>query len=297
MSRELGTPPSSNTGVRTLGPAETESDNLRFDWYAATLAETPGGDFVASVLAARCGGNARRVRGRFGYVRGYAIEVGGTEFALVLFGGATGAEVHVEIPGAGCDVLVPVVRQRWPEHRVSRVDVSLDLVVPFAELDARVLELVGSSVKHELITNSEGGATRYLGSRKSDYRLRVYRKTEQLRQVYGEAAGNVPDGIVRVEAVIRPGTPDKAAFAALRPRQAAAYRRLGRVVFGDVLGAELPMWEGDAVHRKPSDWERILTVLQMQYGRAIRERAAEVGDAVALQELGDRFGLVEVPAG
>lgn len=295
MTRAVGVPPASNTGVTTLGPAEIETDKLRFDWYGATLSDTPGGDFVASVLASACGGKARRARGRNGYPRAFSIEVSDTEYALVLFGGSTGPEVHVAIPGAGCDVLVPALRAHWPEHRVARVDVSLDLVgVDFDGLDQRLLALVGTTVKHQLITDSEGGATRYLGSRKSDYLMRVYKKTEQLRKVYGKAARSVPEGVVRVEAEVKPGSADKSLFADLSPFQVICYRRLGRTVFGEVLGSGLPLWDGDAVHRKPSSWERLLSVLGSQYGPSVRDRAVEVGGAEVLRELGERFGLLSV---
>lgn len=280
----LRDPRASNTGVTF------QLDGLRFDWYAATFEESRGGDFVATALAVAVGGQLSRVRGRYGYALGLAVEVGGVELALVLFGAAQGAEVHVEIPGAGCDSLVDVLRRRWPLHGVSRVDVAVDFQGDFEALDAVVLAAVGHRVSHQLITNSEGGATRYLGAPSSDCRVRVYKKTEQLRATYGYALG-VPDGIIRIEAQIRPGSRDKARFATLTPAQAMAYRALSRHVAAVVVPDAVTRWDGETVHKRPSSWQQTLEGLARQYGPSLARRAEVVGAEAAGRELLEAMGL------
>lgn len=271
-------PRASNTGV-TFG-----AGGVRFDWYAATLEEFRGGDFVATVLAAAAGGSLSRVRGRYGYALALAVERDGHELALVLYGAAAGADVHVEIPGAGCDALVAVLRERWPVHGVSRVDVAMDFEGDFEELDAAVLGAVGHRVSHQLITGSDGGATRYLGAPSSDCRVRVYRKTEQLRALYGPSV-DVPEGILRVEAQIRPGVRAKGRFASLTPAEAMSYRALSRDVAAVALPGAVTRWQGETVHKRPTSWERVLEAVSRQYGPSVARRAEVVGAEAAGQEL------------
>jgi hypothetical protein len=194
--------------------------------------------------------------------------------------------VHVTITGAACLELVPVVRRHWPEHRVSRADAALDFRADFDVLDARLVAFADArKIKHESIVNSDGGATRYLGARSSDVRLRLYKKTEQLRALHPERAGEIPDGIVRCELQARPGRREVRERVA--PLPADDFWGLGewsQAIALEVLGLD-PV-RTPVNFRRPSDWERSVYFLGLQYGPLVRDRAGYKGvDAVRAEVL------------
>lgn len=190
-----------------------------------------------------------------------------------------------------CDEVVPIIRRLWPDHRVSRADVAVDFAADFDELDARAVALVeGRGVSHRLMTNSDGGATRYLGARASESSVRVYKKSEQLRALHPDRAASIPGGIVRVELVTRPGKRDvKERAARMEPDEFWGFGQWTLVFAAEMLGVD-----ADRVpthFRRPSDWARALHFLGQQYGPMMQRRAADVGADQAVSELLEALGL------
>jgi len=177
----------------------------RFDWYELTADGLDDGR-VAPALALSLGGSVSRGKGRNGYAVCEVVEREDRVLAQVYGRSARAGEVHVVTTSEACDEVVPLLRRLYPEHRVSRADSSVDFASDFDSLDARALDLARErAVAHRLITDSAGGATRYLGAPSSELRVRVYRKSEELRAKHPERAHEIPDGIVRVELQARPG--------------------------------------------------------------------------------------------
>ena len=136
----------------------------RFDWYSATFEQLDDGRVPAS-LAVALGGTVSWGRGRLGYARCATIESGDETLARVFVGSARLGEVHVAVSGDACDRVVPLVRRLWPEHRVARADSAIDFKSEFEVIDAAALEFAKDRrLAFRLVTDSEGGATRYLGS-------------------------------------------------------------------------------------------------------------------------------------
>jgi hypothetical protein len=193
---------------------------------------------------------------------------------------------------------VPIVRRLWPEHRVSRADSSVDFgtgqrgaakgsaadpsPVPAAALGFDDLDRVAVKfaeefgVSYRLTTNSDGGATRYLGAPSSELQVRVYKKTEQLRALHPALAATIPDGIVRVELQVRPGKRAvKEAAALMSADDLWGMGRWTAVFALRLLGFDAPRV---ATHfRRPSDWQRVLHTLEQQYAPGVARRILEVG--------------------
>lgn len=265
----------------------------RFDWYEATWdgwGDTGEMLSAAGMLSVVLGGQVRKGKGHNGYSECEALVRGEDELLRVYSRSFRLGEVHIVITGESCDEVVPVFRRLWPDHRVSRADSAVDLLADFSQLDDQAVTFArGRGLSHRLITDSDGGATRYLGAPSSEVRVRVYKKSEQLRALHPERASEVPDGVVRVELQARPGKRAVKDAAALLDADGL----WGMSQWGQVFASELLDFEAERVvthFRRPSDRERALHFMMLQYGRTLREMAAELGWDAALARVGEMAG-------
>lgn len=285
----------------------------RFDWYEITFDRSDNPDVASSVLGAGDSKNvyddgnervvARRLarelggceivegKGRNGYAVSYALVRGDDELARVYGRSARHDEVHVVTSGESCDEVVPILRRLWPVHRVSRVDVAADFLEDFAALDGLALEFAKErGISYRLVTDSAGGATRYLGAVSSETMVRVYKKSEQLRALYPTRADSVPEGIVRCEIQVRPGKRAmKERVAGMVPVDVWGLSRWTKHLASQVLAV-------DAVRvpthsRRPTEWSRALYYLGVQYSPSVARRVLEVGREQTIAEILDALGL------
>lgn len=266
----------------------------RFDWYESTHDDSDEG-LMASQLAAALGGRVVEGKGRNGYAVSYAIVRSDDELVRVFGRSARFGECHLVTTSESCDEVVPLIRRLWPNHRVSRADVSVDFAADFEQLDARSVAFVEArGVSHRLMTNSDGGATRYLGAKSSENAVRVYKKSEQLRAQHPDRASTIPDGIVRVELVNRPGKRGvKERAAHMEPDDFWGFGQWTKAFAAELLGLDA---ERVPTHfRRPSDYARALHFLGQQYGPMLQRRAADVGIEQLIGELMAAAGLSEVP--
>lgn len=261
----------------------------RFDWYSATF-EDLDDQRVPVALAVALDASITMGRGKLGYSRCATIERDDVSLARVFGGSARRGEVHVAVSGDACDRLVPLIRRLWPEHRVARADSAMDFSADFAEIDGRALDFARARrLSFRLITDSEGGATRYLGAPSSEVSVRVYKKTEQLRSMHPERASEVPDGIVRAEMQARPGTIAKSLVATMTADALwglGGWTRDFAATFLDIE-AERVRTHFD----RPSDWSRALHWMGQQYGPVVHRRVEQVGTEQARAEVLERLGL------
>lgn len=266
------------------------TQGTRFDWYEATF-DNSDDESAAVRLGIALGGRPHRGKARNGYAVCWDIQAGGVVLAQVYGRSARLGEVHVSITSEACDEGVPVLRRLFPAHRVSRADSSLDLAAEFGALDQQVLEFATArGLSHRLITGSDGGATRYVGSPRSEVRMRLYKKTEQLRSLHPDRAGEIPEGIVRFELQTRPGK------RAVKEQVSVmnADDLWGASAWSAELAALMLSIEAERVSthfRRPSDWARSLHFLGVQYGPMVRRRSEEVGQTEALRELVAALGI------
>ena len=262
----------------------------RFDWYEFTADRLDDGR-VAPALALATGGSLVRGVGRNGYAHATSVVVAEETVATVFGGSAREGEVHVSIPGYSCELLVPTVRRIWPDHRVSRADSALDFVADFDHLDLLALSFARDrNLKYRLVTNSDGGATRYLGAPSSEVMVRLYKKSEQLRAIHPERAADIPDGVVRAEIQARPGKrAPKERLAALESDDVWGLGAWARDFALTVLGVD-PV-RTSTHFRRPSDWSRALYFLGLQYRPTMERRALDVGMEQARSEVLAALGL------
>lgn len=262
----------------------------RFDWYEITFEGFDDGR-ERSALALALGGSLSRSKGRNGYAECFAIERDGSTLAQVYGRSARLGELHIVTTSEACDEVVPVLRRLWPEHRISRADSSIDFAADFDELDALAVKFAEArGLSFRLVSDSDGGATRYLGAPSSELRVRVYKKSEQLRALHPEAAADVPDGIVRVELQARPGK------RAVKERVATmtADDLWGLGAWSQLFASEILGFDAERVpthFRRPSDWSRALHFFERQYSPMVQRRAAEVGADQVRAELLEALGL------
>lgn len=262
----------------------------RFDWYEMTFDGHDDGR-ESLRLAVRLGASVTPGKGRNGYASCVNLERGDDTLARVYGRSARHGEVHIVTTSEACDEVVPLLREFWPEHRVSRADSAVDFVADFDTLDASALEFARArGISHRLITNSEGGATRYLGAMSSEVAVRVYKKSEQLRAMHPERAADVPDGVVRFELVARPGKREaKIAAASSTADDLWGFSQWSQLFAVQFLGIDAP--RVSTHFRRPSDWSRALHFLGQQYGPMIARRVESVGVDEARRQVLEALGL------
>lgn len=262
----------------------------RFDWYAATF-DSLDDDQVPGHLKIALRARISEGRGRFGYARNDVISRDDLVLAEVFSHSARAGEVHIVVTSDACDEVVPVIRRLFPEHRVARVDSACDFAADFDALDRLAVEFASArGLASMLITNSEGGATRYIGSPRSETRLRVYKKSEQLRAAHPESADEIADGIVRCELVGRPGKRKiKERVSGMHPDEVWGLSEWSRDFAQLILKFDAPRV---ATHfRRPVNWSRALHFLGSQYSPMIGRRIIEVGFDATRSEVLAALGL------
>lgn len=252
---------------------------VRFDWYAATIADDPAR--VLEVLSAGLGAEVRDGTPRHGYEKGYDLRANGSTVARVLSGGKNG-NPHAWASSDDTDAFVQVVRATWPvQHRVTRLDASEDfdgsgtwdrLYAALIELaDERHLKVDQAGDWHRL----EDGRTFYLGGRKSAVFCRLYEKGKQLRGLGGPGAEAISPDLVRLELEARPEGGSRYWAAGCEPVESFGLAAWSKELALRVLGLEV-----ERVHikeRRESDDARALRYLVLQYGEHLDRLAAHLG--------------------
>lgn len=262
----------------------------RFDWYESTHDAMDDGR-APRHLALALGGRVERGKGRNGYATCEMVLRGDDELARVYGHSSREGEIHIVTTSESCDEVVPIIREMWPEHRVSRADAAVDFSADFAELDERAVNFAKEhGISYRLVTDSAGGATRYLGAPTSEVRARVYKKSEQLRALHPERAAEIPDGVVRVEGQMRPGKREtKEQAARMTADELWGLGQWSQRFAADLLGIDAPRVATH--HRRPSEWARMLHFLERQYRPGIERRAEAVGLEATRTEILNALGL------
>lgn len=200
-----------------------------WDWYQATL-----GQEVEPLQALRWAeplGDCNKTNALHGYQNRYDYGV-----AAVLSGGASGKHgVHIQVNGGDvCGSLVDSLREKFPDHRPSRVDVCIDfqgadawdalkdLVMQAADMFGQPTGTAGDWF------GQKRGRTLYVNPRRKGkeapaYSARLYEKGHQLREL-----GINPDAPldwVRLEFEIHPPKHTRHLVASMTPDQVARASR------------------------------------------------------------------------
>jgi hypothetical protein len=259
-----------------------------FDWYAATIPDTPAE--VERVLIRRLAARSTSVKGLHGYSMGFDFtSEDGDVIAKMIYGGAQNP--HVWASGVDARQLAQVLREEWPSHYVTRVDVAYDFMdgepwpslyescvttadyLDSGEPRERPLKVatVGDWIRAD--EGFPGGRTLYVGSMKSPVLARLYEKGKQMRALYPDQLEKYPEGWVRLELQVRPTGDARLELAKSDPASFWGSARWARSLHARVFGSELSAVLM-AEHRQPDD-ERAWRFLVRQYGPMLRRRAQE----------------------
>lgn len=256
-----------------------------WDWYQATF-EAPAEEITGGLLSVFSGVEPVSDRGRHGYQYGRQICRGDDVLARIWWGGNPGT--HVQVTGGHSPELVPVLREWWPGHRVTRCDVceDWDKAGLFDELSG---ELIAYSRENGIRIDQQGdwvrgeGRTLYLGSRSSVVQLVLYEKGYQI----GLDQGGSPSH-VRLEVRLRPSGRDSRRLVARWAPDEVFQGSRWLVQALERIGWERLQSASLGTVRRPSDEARARAALIRQYGRALERWAEEVGGwealGIALQE-------------
>lgn len=257
----------------------------RFDWYAATIPD--GAQAVLQGVSDGMRADVREARkGIHGYRQQFEIVRSGSVCARVLAGGQNGYP-NAFASGQESEEFARIVRENWPEHRVSRMDSALDFegagdwerltTIALGLADERGLKVGYAGDWHRGIE----GRTIYIGSRKSAVFVRIYEKGKQLPEE------GRPDW-VRVEVVVRPDGDSRAEAAHASATAAWGYAAWTVDFAAHLLAA--PLSRVAISVRKPSDDDRAMKAVVEQYWRVFERQAAAHGGWEGLgREIGRRF--------
>lgn len=219
----------------------------------------------------------------FSYLSSTTLSVDRETHAKVLHGG-TNPHPNVTATGDHGQALATTLRTLFPDHRVSRCDIAIDMRGQglFDEVVAHMGNVGrGHRLKGERILpdDLDDGTTYYLGSRKSPLRVRCYEKGKQLYKLTGDEVWKQFFDWTRLELQVRPEKDFKSRAATMAARDFWGCSHWTRELVEGVLGMS-----PEPVTMKPTriaDQERAMRALASQYGSTIRRQIDRLGSVQA----------------
>ena len=267
----------------------------QFDWYQASV-PVHHQAIIGELLAQLPEGTKQATGNGFNsYKQRVDLHTDeGEVLATVMFGGVN-PHPNVKASGDSAAYVAGVLRRVFPDHRVSRLDVAIDMrgdglfdeVVRLMSGTGRDHRLKGEKI---IPDDLDDGSTYYLGSRASPLRVRCYEKGKQLFKFTGDPVWRLFFDWTRLELQVRPEKSFKGAAATMEPEAfwgCAAWTR-------DLAAGALAM-NPEPVTMKPTriaDHERAMRALTAQYGATILRQVSKLGSWEAFAEdLQRRLGL------
>lgn len=251
-----------------------------FDWYQATVFASPEA-LIAELMDNLPDGIQRtNAKGFNSFAnRAELHDADGELYATVMHGGVN-PHPNVKASSDHAPALAGVLRNRWPVHRVSRVDVAVDARGEGLFDDCvRLMSEIGRShrMKGEKIIpdDLDDGSTYYLGSRVSPLRVRCYEKGKQLFKLTGDPVWRNFFDWTRIELQVRPEKDFKTGAARMQPADFWGCSQWTRDLSAGVLDMR-----PEAVTMKPTriaDHERAMRALTAQYGPTILRQVTKLG--------------------
>lgn len=260
---------------------------VAFDWYQATVRE-PVDDVLEALLARSDRQQVRHVRGVQGYgTTTKLMDDSGQLGEVEVWHGGRHAYPHVRFTSDAAPGHAAILREAFPDHTVSRIDVKEDFDAE-GTFDRVLPSLLEAAKRHRVKVDAKGdhyltkrGRTLQLGSRSSAVLLRVYDKAEQMRAKLAHDPVRlltVPEHLTRFEVEVKPSdSMARQACARLEPAAfmgASACVRDAWAAFGGEPVAELRVTRA----WRPSEDERVRAYLIDAYGPALSRWAEELGD-------------------
>lgn len=257
--------------------AENGGIPVVFDWYAASFPGVGEDEFIGEFLASHDLASVAPYVGKtHGYERGYRLVRGDEVLAYVLAGGNQDAPLNAWATGSKSRVFSDWARWKFPSHYLTRGDAAIDLNRhgAWGELQDLFFDLkaefprVQTSVVGDLF-GGQKGVTFYLGSVKSEARMRFYQKGLQ------QPEAGQPNH-VRAEYSVKPKGMLRYGFASAPAASLWSYSPLARAAFERIKGFD----PGEVVREtaRRTDLEKRLAACSRQYGRTIQELRELLGE-------------------
>jgi hypothetical protein len=255
-----------------------------FDWYQATV-PAPVNDVLEACLGLGDRVELKHVKGLQGYAVRTLVTDDGVSIGHVMHGGVHDYP-HAQFTSDAATPGAAMLRQNFPDHSVSRVDVCQDYSDPDA-FDRMLPVLLDAAKRHRVTVDTRGdhllrqeARTVYLGSPSSAVRIRQYDKAAELRAKFSSDPvrfQQVPQHLTRVEAQIRPQHKAiKRTFAYIEPEQCMGSSPWLREIWSQLSGMDVtPVQVGKAWRQ--SDDERIYSALLAQYGKTLLRLRDDLG--------------------
>lgn len=270
-------------------------DLARFDWYSATINDSPA--IVENVLAGALDANPIAATPMHGYDHARDFrDPDGLVVAKLLYGGGH-ERPHAFASGNDAPRFAEVVRSVWPAqhgpgssgHYVTRFDSAIDyrdggesawarLYAIATELAARKHLRLGTA--GDWITPDRDrvhGRTLYVGSATSDVQVRLYEKGLQQRESVRDPleAALIPADWVRLEVRVRPQKDARHQAARSTATEGYGYAAWTRELLAAAEGIDVERVAIDET--RETDDERAIAHLVGQYGKTLARLAAAVG--------------------
>lgn len=255
----------------------------RFDYYQATVPAHH--EVICRQLLAAMGQGIERAEGKgmWSYLASSNFSRDGEVEARVFHGGRN-PHPNVSSTGEWGHSLAGFLRTAFPDHRVSRADVAIDMRGDglFGEL-VGVMGSVGQQHRLKgskiIPDNLDEGSTYYLGSKSSPVRVRCYEKGKQLYQMTGDERWKEFFDWTRLEIQTRPEKDFKSAASKLEPEEFWGCSKWTRELARQALAMD-----PQPVGMKPtriSEHERAVRALVSQYGPTIQRHIKLMGSQSA----------------
>jgi hypothetical protein len=259
-------------------------------------------ELIIRELLANVSPSAKRENGagQWSYASSASVTLPDGETLSRVFHGGSNPHPNVSATGDNAHALAIVLRACFPAHRVSRLDVAVDMMgVDLFEDVVRLMSAVGRSFKlkgEKIIPDDlDDGTTYYLGSRASPLRVRCYEKGKQLYKLTGDPVWRPFFPWTRIELQVRPQKEFKSQAATLAPDAFWGCSPWTRELAAGVLAMD-----PSPVTMKPTriaDHERAVRAQIAQYGPTILRQVAKLGSWEAyVDDLKHRLGVDQAEA-
>lgn len=267
---------------------------MRFDWYQASIPNVPPEVVMEAIAKLDFYGDWEKTRPMKNYDAAAAFVVGNETRFKINYGGQND-EYGPNVVGSGAcaQVLADVVRERFPSHRVSRLDSCEDYYHRDAyEYLRKVALKIGKAHRVQCreivkpLSDSDDGRTLYLGSQTSAVSMRIYEKGKQLQ--------SDPEW-VRAELQIRPQKEQKSIIAHLDSTQVWGLAKWSHDMAVQLGNKDLQ--RVDATIYQPSDHDRAYRFMLKQYRKVLEQMRVLHGspEAVGAQIFYDLEHLDDEP--
>lgn len=257
-----------------------------FDWYQATIRQ-PGADVQAELLGAFVDSWLEPTTIRVGYGEAYALRDSEGRRCVVQQGGHN-AWPNVTFSGEDAPAGRDFLRARFPTHEVTRADSRIDMDGPgtWEKISAIGLEVADArGVRVSMYGDwregrGEAGRTLYLGATSSAVRVRIYEKGKELRAKRAPGASIVPLDAVRAEIQARPSGPARSYASLMSPDDVWGFAAFAQQLHERITSSGVQLIDIRDV--RPSNDDRALDFMALQYGRMLRRQEARLGSMNAV---------------